>query len=293
MKQSAPLRLEDQELVNSYLIPLRESQGLFFSPFSFAENYLFREKYHPLLYKQTPLFLSGSFKGNSPFLIPMLPPEEFLKAYNEDKEWREFAIYPVPDEWLFAFPTAEFKAFIVEDYEDYLVERQTLATLKGRHLSAKRNLIHQLESGYSLRLAQLNKELKKEALFVLDTWQEACGMSKEETDYFPCAEALELIDALSLKGQLLYANEKPVGFIIGEILNSRFASFHFVKHLKEVKGVVPFLYRAFATSLPDSIEWINLEEDLGKKSLGTSKHRYGAATKQKWMLQPIETQLAP
>ena len=58
-------------------------------------------------------------------------------------------LYPIPDEWL-----VMLEGYSKESYEedaDYIFTLEKMAFLKGRHLSGKRNLLHQFFDLYEKR----------------------------------------------------------------------------------------------------------------------------------------------
>jgi uncharacterized protein len=72
----------------------------------------------------------------------------------------------------------------------------------------------------------------------------------------------------------LYVDQEPGGFIIGEPLHSKLYGLHFAKARKEFKGIYPYLYQAFARSLPDHYSEWNMEQDLGVETVRKSKLSY-------------------
>ena len=49
---------------------------------------------------------------------------------------------------------------------------------------------------------------------------------------------------------------------------------HFAKAKPGVKGLTPFMYETVANRLPNDIEWINMEPDLGIEELAQAKMAY-------------------
>ena len=96
---------------------------------------------------------------------------------------------------------------------------------------------------------------------------------KEKTDYYQTIEALELMDRLELFGRIVYADGEPAGFTLGDLITPKTALMQFSKAVHSFKGVTPYLYQDFAKNVPESVEWINLEQDLGIPSLRQSKKR--------------------
>ena len=65
-----------------------------------------------------------------------------------------------------------------------------------------------------------------------------------------------------------------VGLSIGELLTPDCFAVHFFKGLKQFKGIYQAMYQNLALTLPSSVQWINLEQDLGSAGLRQSKQSY-------------------
>ena len=183
-------------------------------------------------------------------------------------------LFPIPEQWLPLLEQNLQSIYSCRGQTDYIFGVEKIETLKGRSLSSRRNLLHQLEGEHRLESRELTKETKQDAIAVLERWQKESSVPKEENDYYPCLEALELMDRLKLSGRIAYADGEPIGFTIGEMLTPQTSLLHIAKPLHSVKGAAVFLYQDFASHLPDSVEWINFEQDLGIPSLRQAKSAY-------------------
>jgi hypothetical protein len=134
--------------------------------------------------------------------------------------------------------------------------------------------LHQFEKLYSYTALPLTSDRLPDARNVLDTWQEESGSLQNDTDFYPCAEALRLYDELILCGGIYYIDNEPAGFVIGEELDEPTFALHFAKGKRKYKGLYQFMYNQFARIMPAKYASFNFEQDLGIESLRRSKASY-------------------
>lgn len=121
----------------------------------------------------------------------------------------------------------------------------------------------------------LNADRVQDALVILDEWQNDLEHDPLATDYFPCQEALHLMNQLQLTGWIFYVDGKPSAFLVGESAGvSQEYIVHFAKAQKKIKGLYQYLYQALGEALYGQYEIINLEQDLGSPQVRLSKHSY-------------------
>ncbi len=266
------LSLEDKDKLSSLWQPLCQQHNLQFAEYSFANVYLFRKQHSYELIEGDPLFVRGKFSEGHYYLIPTMAPKDlFLKLKSIPKQ---HCIFPIPDHWVDDFRDAGCKTFFCRGDSDYVYQKEKMQTLKGRALSSRRNLLHQLESHHQMTSRALTENDIPDAFELIEEWQSHSELSKEKTDYFPCREALENMNRLQLFGRIAYADGQAVGFSLGELLTPQTALFHFIKGRRDFKGIMPFLNKDFAQHLPDSVHWINVEQDLGLPALRQAKNAY-------------------
>ncbi len=269
-----PISLEHQSLISPSWKRLCNEYDLHFSEYSFANIYLFRKKhaYH-LLECETPC-VQGQFQSGNYYLIPSVPPNQIRLKLPECTEGRSYCFFPIADAWVEDFKKMDLSLTSCRADTDYLFHISKLQTLAGRELSSRRNLLHQLERQFQLESKEIRAAEVEHTFSLLEQWQAQAGEDKEKTDYYSCKEALEYRERLDLFGRIVYANNQPIGFTIGELLTPVTALLHFAKSLHEFKGATPYLYRDFALNLPKSVQWVNLEQDLGIPSLRQAKKAY-------------------
>jgi len=249
------------------LTELFRKLSLQISEYSFANLWLFRNKHHYQVLFDEMVFIEGQTYDKKRYLMPTgdlrtIRPETLIRLASTVD-----CFFPIPESWVADLQQKGFKASFVEADSDYLFSRKKLIELHGRHLAGQRNLIHHFRDRYeNIHLAPLNDD----AYRVLQIWKE----KNEEDDFEECHEALEKRDELNLTGFVLYADGKPCGFVIGEYLPSAIFCIHFAKADVTFQGVYPYLFQSMAMELPEDIEWLNWEQDLGDAHLHQAKQAY-------------------
>lgn len=268
--------LENISLAHRPLLDgLLKNSGCFLSEYSFANLYLFRDIHdHQVLTEDGFIAVTGKTYDGHFYVMPTADIRtaglEQLQAVLPEYDF----LFPVPEEWLGAFEAGELTIKFLEGDSDYIYTIDKLSTYQGQKLHSKKNLLNQFLSLYSPRALPLTRERMKDALEVLETWQQDVGEDKSATDYFPCREAFELYDELVLCGGIYYVDNEPAGFIIGEELNGRMFALHFAKGKRKFKGMYQYMYNHFAKIMPKQYEFFNFEQDLGKLALKIAKSSY-------------------
>lgn len=273
--KTEPISLEHQRLISPAWKRLCQDYNLHFSEYSFANIYLFRKKhdYQFVECDQIPC-VRGKFKTEAYYVIPSVPPNRLKLTSLCGNEGKDYCIFPIPDIWLEEYRKMEMTLTTCRADTDYLFHISKLQSLAGRELSSRRNLLHQLERKFKLETREITESEVELVLDLIEKWQMQMNKAREKTDYFSCREAVEYRDRLELFGRIAFANGEPFGFTLGELLSPKTALLHFAKSLHHFKGATPFLYQDFANHLPSSVEWINLEQDLGISSLRQAKKAY-------------------
>lgn len=241
------------------------------SEYSFASLYLFRKKYDYTVWHNGVLLIQGKTYDGFTFLMPTSM--EGLQSKTILQELGADFFFPIPEDWLSSTDFSQITSMEAEN--DYIYDVETLSHYPGRHLSKKRNLVKQFHELYGdMHAVPLDASCKDAARQVLEHWK---GHVAIEADYHACLDAIELLEALHLEGKVYYVGSLPVGFVIGEAINSQMFVIHFAKANSEYKGIYQYLFQDFAGSLEGQYKWINMEQDLGVPALRQSKHSYEPA----------------
>lgn len=278
--QIEPLNLSHQTIIESKFRLLHIS----FSEYSFANLYLFRQLHHYEVIKlQEDIFIRGITRDNTSFIMLTSHPESISIQSLQQLLPLSQILFPVPDSWLLTLDKWTVQASFKEEESDYLYHTLKLATYFGRHLDGKRNQVKQLLDHHQVKIESFAHQVK-EAQDILDIWQEE--HKDTQTDYSSCREAIQKFQLLHLHGFIVYVDEEPTGFIIGEWINQDCYTVHFSKALPSIKGIYQYLFQELAQSIKDVSSWMNLEQDLGIPALRYSKLSYHPdLLAKKWRVQ--------
>jgi hypothetical protein len=265
------LELTDKPLIDDRLKNINTS----IAEYTFANLFLFRG-YHDYRIGiiDNILLVKGTSYDSKTYYMPIESPNnlksDFLIKILKDVDF----IFPIDESWLSLFEKELFDYEYKEGDTDYIYTVEKISTYKGRKLHKKRNLLKQFKELYSCYSYRLLDENIEDAKQILELWMSDIGLDKDETDYYPCIQALELKKELGLCGVIYYIEENPVGFVLGEGLNNDTFVLHFAKGLRFYKGIYQYIYNSFAKKLPKTYKYINFEQDLGKVALRVAKSSY-------------------
>jgi hypothetical protein len=256
------------------LMPRFKALAATLSEYTFANLYLFRKNHEYEVLFNDELLIRGRTYDNRTYLMPTADPRTIASD-----RWQELLaevdfLFPVPEAWLGAFPADSFDASFSEGDADYVYTVEKMSTYKGRNLHKKRNLLKQFQELYAHDAKPLTNDRLADARAVVQDWLASTSMEAADTDYGPCLEALERYDELVLCGGIVYADNEPAGFLIGEELDPATFVLHFAKARTRFKGVYQYLFNNFAGILPPKYRYLNLEQDLDRENLRVFKSSY-------------------
>jgi len=261
------LDLADRPLLDPLLRELRDGV----SELTFAGLYCFRaaHTYRIGRLADGTLVLAGSDKGKCFFVCPFALPRKDLL---DELFARCTCMKLVTATQAEQLRAAGFD--IVEDRDnfDYLYRREQLASLPGRALQKKRNLIHAFGRTNDYRTLPLSADLVHDALAVLEAWHEH---ARDVADYAPSRDALLHMEEFGLQGRITYVAEKPAAYALGEAAAAPgMFIVHYEKTVPDIKGLYQYINMDFARALPPEITTINREQDLGDPGLRQAKMTY-------------------
>lgn len=267
-----PLQIQHVDLLKKQINQFKSP----FSEYSPANLYLFRE-IHDYQIDSNACTLIGKDRHKRPILIPL----DFscFTGAKVPEIWKElllagYTLYPLTLDQC-CFLQAQLQTHCEISYEpdesDYIYDRLQLSEMKGRHLSAKRNHIHQLLHTYpDLHTSPLLTSEKPKINRLLESWQHA---HQVESDISSLLEALEHLQLLELEGVIIKNNEDIIALSLGERREEMWL-FHFAKTHPDYKGASAYLYQQTAQWLPSSLHFLNMEQDMGLPGLRQAKHSF-------------------
>ena len=269
----APLSLEMAREISPHLVKLPDGV----SEFSFVGLYLFRYRYnYRVSMLHDFLVVSGEQGGLRFFITPCC--STGIETINE--------LFQTHDKWKLISPAflaqnraaVEGAGYVVSEDRnnyDYLYLRSELASLSGKKFHKKKNHVNAFELAYPDHTVKpLGVETRDDALAVLEAWNDLEENSLD-TDYRAAKEALSLLGSFEMTGLVLYVEGVPVAWTLAEtVAAGRMCAVHFEKARVEYRGSYQFINYAFAQYLPETVEFINREQDLGDEGMRQAKMTY-------------------
>ncbi|MBM4027585.1 MAG: DUF2156 domain-containing protein [Planctomycetes bacterium] len=225
------------------------------SELTFAGLYLFRaaHQYRVAQIGQEVLIITG--RDAEPFFILpfQLPPGDILNALFD----RYRTMKAVSSSQAEQLSRLGCRVWEDRDNVDYLYSREKLATLSGRRLHRKKNLVNLFLRNNVCTAKPLLEEYVGDAQRVLEQWRmqqetlaaanpPAAGrklQSGSPGDYAAAKEALEHMEYLQLCGGVFYVDDEPVAYTLGEELaRGRMFVVHFEKAVLNKKHAGIYQY---------------------------------------------------
>ena len=189
-------------------------------------------------------------------------------------------LYPVDENdrlQLTGWFPGEFEITPDRDKYDYVYSVEKLSSLRGKKLHGKRNHIARFMDDGDWNYEKMSKEnisecrkMAKEWISMRsDKWNEEMAQEIGVLDV-----AFDHFGELTLRGGVLYKNEKIVAFTIGEPLNDDTFVVHFEKAFPDLQGAYPMINQQFVLHEAQSFAYVNREEDTGDLGLRKAKLSY-------------------
>jgi hypothetical protein len=261
------LELADRALLVPLLRELREGV----SELTFAGLYCFRTAHNYRIGRLADgtLVLAGSDKGKCFFICPFALP---AKPLLDELFGRCTCMKLVTASQAERLRAAGYEVTEDRDNFDYLYRREQLASLAGRALQKKRNLVHHFERENPYDSQPLTPDRVPDALAVLAAWRD---QARDLADYAPSREALLHMEEFGLQGRIVYVADRPAAYALGEpVAAGTMFVVHYEKTIPDIKGLYQFINMDFVRALPPAITLINREQDLGDPGLRQAKLTY-------------------
>ena len=197
-------------------------------------------------------------ESNLPFAMYMVEPE----------------MYAMIELW---YP-GQYQIEYDRDSADYLYRQESLATLAGKKLHAKRNHINRfLEHFPDYQYERINGKNWQECLELERAWvreNNPDGDADKENEERIIAYALEHRKSLNMTGALIRVNGRVVAFTLGEPLTADTFDVHFEKAYADIQGAYAMINREFVRRELSAFTYVNREEDMGIPGLRKAKLSY-------------------
>ncbi len=306
-----PIRIEDKPVFDQCLSFCRTR----LSDYTFANTFIWRNPIH-LRWAQIngSLCVFANGDGGLTMLFPPLGDGDVAATlrtclticddYNSDAHLDNWTrVEYVSAEVLQKLP-GEFLAEPMSG--DYVYPTARMIDLAGGELSSKRQARNRFARRYAARTEPFDPALHLvPCTEMLERWRqqiegvaEECGRSsvavKRSKDVAAAAEAMKNFHALGLRGMVLFADDKMVGFTLGEMLDASSCSIMIEKADRDYAGSAQYIFSEFCRQYWPQTQWCNVGDDWDVPSLAWTKQSYRPAYRlEKWVLRPVQTAAIP
>ena len=283
MLQYKSVTLEDKEWIAACM----KAANLRGSEFTFANLFDWREIYDFKIARFEDMLIIKSGRSDTDFMYPV-GGGDVSKAISalmqEAKELGgEFSMYGIPASAVEAVSQQlgeHYEILPVRDNFDYIYDRESLATLAGKKLHAKRNHINNfIAANPDWSLEPITQENIGQAWEMNLQWCAAQECVSHSLRNEGCAveNAFKNFFELGLRGAMLKAGGRIVAYTIGSAVTDDTFVVHIEKAFADVQGAYPMINREFVRSLPENYIYINREDDVGDLGLRKAKESYRPA----------------
>ena len=274
-----PVTVADKPLFEYYMLSSEEQN----CDLNFANIFCWSDTYHSEVAEADGFlvirFDNGGAKsymqpvggGDKRLILEQLRADAFaqrtpLRLYGLSAEWRTFLEENYPEEFAFDAPRA---------LADYIYRTEDLAQLQGRKYQPKRNHLNHFVARHDWYAKPLSKANIKDCIALNNKWLSSREVGESElAEQRTLQRAFDNLDALDLRGLVLYADGAPVAFSYGTPITHKTFCTHIEKYDSGVQGASTMINRLMAQSLEEEFEFVNREDDLGLEGLRFAKMSY-------------------
>lgn len=202
-----------------------------------------------------------------------------LLNFVEKRPFRLFGITEADMDWVRS-KVGEVEFEYDRRWSDYLYLSDSLATLKGKKLSAKRNHINAfLREHEDWHTEPITSENIGAVHEFLHRWVSEQQPADEnlQSELEMCEKELAQYFELGLEGLILYADGQIVAYSYGEPISNSVYCVHVEKALGQVRGAYPLINREFVKTYCGNYLYVNREDDSGEEGLRKAKLSYDPA----------------
>ena len=162
------------------------------------------------------------------------------------------------------------------DDDEYVYLKEKLITLSGRALHKKKNHLNYFLRNFEYEVKRVTPDMEEELMALSDEIKDIKEMNPAEIDsleheHSAIKELIKLTDEEDVYSVAIYVKGKLEAFALGERLSDKVAVEHFEKANDNYRGLYQLVCSEFCKSLPEEIEFVNREEDMGLENLRQAK----------------------
>ncbi len=162
------------------------------------------------------------------------------------------------------------------DDDEYVYLKEKLITLSGRALHKKKNHLNYFLRNFEYEVKKISPDMEDEVMALSDEIKDTKELNPAEVnslehEHNAIKEMISLTDEEDVYSVAIYIKGKLQAFAMGERLSENTAVEHFEKANDDFRGLYQLVCSEFCKSLPEEIEFVNREEDMGLENLRQAK----------------------
>ncbi len=165
----------------------------------------------------------------------------------------------------------------IDCFSDYIYDAESLATLAGKQLHAKRNHVNRFfRACPDFTYATLTPADQEDCLKLVAQWCDEKGIDALDirgSDYVPIRDLFASMDRLKVRGGVIRIGGEVAAFAMGSAFRS-LGVIHFEKARTDIDGLYAVINRLVVENEFADCREINREEDMGIEGLRKAKQSY-------------------
>ena len=225
--------------------------------------------------------LRYTFQGRHEYMVCTARdlPLELIEALREESQGT-VTIRGLEDSQVEALRQHESRFTIeveaIRNQYDYIYQRATLASLRGRGLNAKRNHINRFRAEHpDFEYRPLTPELFDQCRHLRDIWlEEKDANATMKAEQRVMETVFSHWAALGMMGGSIFVDGSMVAFTYGSPVTTDTFDICVEKADRRVEGAFAIINQQFAQHLPEQCTFVNREEDMGLPGIRKAKLSY-------------------
>ena len=269
------LTIDDKEIIDEF------TKGKFITcDYNFTNLYLWSQgEKATYAIENNVLVVRGLYEGKYYYFMPVPRSLEYLDNAKEiirNLLNEKAQIILVPEKWKNYLEDS----FVLEerrDSFDYVYSLESLAYLKGRKYSKKKNRVNNFMKTYDYTYEKITSENIKEVLEFQGDWchDKSCEIIPVlRNEDLGIHNILNHFDRLGVKGGMLKVDGKVIAYSLGEALDDEYVVIHIEKGLNEYIGSYQMINMMFLQNEFKDYKFVNREDDFGDLGLRDAKESY-------------------
>lgn len=159
---------------------------------------------------------------------------------------------------------------------DYIYEINDFINMTGKQNRHKREQYNAFVNNNNFRYEEINENNKSLCIEICETWCERkdCSLCEYTCEKNIIKEIIDNLDCYPVKGGILYVNETPSAFFIGEVLGDTLMGYHQKTTQPLIKGLGTAIYIQSLENSFKEIKYFNIGPDLGIDGLKQFKRMF-------------------